>query len=230
MIILSNLLMYRFAIVNGLAVVLAIALWWSGYVVPVFANDESRLTIAIAALFAVAWSGAVKETVVVSLALNSAKVHGPRPACEAMRDKDVAKVEWLASASEWLVALGLLGTVIGFSMALSGVDQGALANAGGAQLAVTALMQGMRVALNTTLLGAALALWHEVNVRMLRTALAVYWSDRIAAWHMATSKSAGRLAFSPARPVTENGLTLVDAPRRTLALAGMTADQTRRQP
>lgn len=227
---LSNLLLYRFAIVNGLAAVLAAALWWSGYLVPVFANDGSRLTIAIAALFAVAWLGAAKETVVVSLALNATKADGPRPACEAMRDKDVAKVEWLAAASEWLVALGLLGTVIGFSMALSGIDQGAAANASGAQSAVTALMQGMRVALNTTLLGAALALWHEVNVRMLRTALAVYWADRVAAWHMAMSKPAGGLAAGPARPATGNGRTLAAAPRRTLALAGMTADRTRRQP
>jgi hypothetical protein len=29
-------------------------------------------------------------------------------------------------------------------------------------------------------LGASLALWHEVNQRMLRTALAVYWADRMA--------------------------------------------------
>jgi hypothetical protein len=30
-------------------------------------------------------------------------------------------------------------------------------------------------------LGASLALWHEVNQRMLKTALVVYWADRMAA-------------------------------------------------
>jgi flagellar motor component MotA len=105
----------------------------------------------------------------------------PQPAREAERDKDLAKVEWLASVSEWLVGLGLVGTVIGFIIALSSVDQSALLQTSGAQSAVATLMSGMRTALNTTVLGASLALWHEVNQRMLKTALVVYWADRMAA-------------------------------------------------
>lgn len=185
---LSNLLIYRFLIFNSLMVAIAAALAWNGVLGPVFANDDSRLTVVIAALFAVGWMWSLKEVVVVSLELNNAKLQGPEPACYAKRDKDVAKVEWLGSLSEWLVGLGLLGTVIGFSVSLSGIDQGAVANATGAQSAVAALMEGMRIALNTTLLGAALALWHEVNIRMLRTALAVYWADRIVAWQMGRSE------------------------------------------
>lgn len=181
---LSNLLIYRFMIFNSLMIALAAALAWNGLIAPIFENDQSRLTLVIAALFVVGWLWSLKETVIVSLELNSSKLNGPRPACYARRDKDVAKIEWLGSLSEWLVALGLLGTVVGFSMALSGIDQGQVANANGAQSAVAALMDGMRVALNTTLLGAALAIWHEVNIRMLRTALAVYWADRIVAWQM----------------------------------------------
>jgi hypothetical protein len=182
-----------------LAAVVAVALWWSGYLLPVFGTDESRLTYAIAGLFVVAWVWVLKEVLATSLALNALKLHGPSPAPEACRDKDLAKIEWLSSVSEWLVALGLLGTVVGFSMALSGIDQGAVSNASGAQSAVTALMQGMRIALNTTLLGAALALWHEVNVRMLRTALAVYWADRIAAAAQAGGAIASR-ALQPTQP------------------------------
>jgi hypothetical protein len=162
-----------------------IGLWWSGHLVPVFAADESHLTFAIAGLFAVGWLWAAKEIVATSAALNGAKRCGTQPGSDAYRDKDFAKIEWLGSVSEWLVALGLLGTVIGFSIALSGIDQAAVTRADGAQSAVSTLMQGMRVALNTTLLGAAPALWHEVNVRMLKTALAVHWADRIAAWQSA---------------------------------------------
>jgi hypothetical protein len=184
---LSNLLMYRFLIFNSLMFALVIALAWNGVLGPLYANDQSGLTIAITVLFAVGWVWSLKETAVVSLELNSSKSNGPEPACYAKRDKDVAKTEWLTSISEWLVALGLLGTVIGFSIALSGIDQGSVANATGAQGAVASLMNGMRVALNTTLLGAALAIWHEVNIRMLRTALTVYWSDRIAVWQMGRS-------------------------------------------
>jgi hypothetical protein len=184
---LSNLLIYRFVIFNSLMFALVAALAWNGILGPVYANDQSGLTIAITALFVVGWLWSLKETAVVSLEMNSSKSHGPRPACYAKRDKDVAKTEWLSSVSEWLVALGLLGTVIGVSIALSGIDQASVADATGAQGAVASLMEGMRIALNTTLLGAALAIWHEVNMRMLRTALVVYWSDRIAVWQMGRS-------------------------------------------
>lgn len=222
---LSNLLLYRFAILNGLAGALVIGLWWSGHLVPVFTADESRLTFAIAGLFAVGWVWMVKEIVKASAALNRSKLYGERPGSNAGRDKDFAKIEWLGSVSEWLVALGLLGTVIGFSIALSGIDQAAVARADGAQSAVTTLMQGMRVALNTTLLGAALALWHEVNVRMLKTALAVHWADRIAAWQTARAdtipvpRSAAQVDAA-ARPLRPR--------RRVLEPHGLTNGSTRR--
>jgi hypothetical protein len=178
---LSNLLIYRFLIFNSLMVALVAVLAWNGLVAQLFENDQSRITLAIVALFIVGWLWSFKETAVVSLELNSAKMHGPRPALAAERDKDIGKVEWLFSVSEWLVALGLLGTVVGFYIALSGVDQNTVNEASGAQSAVAALMVGMRTALTTTILGAVLGLWHEVNVTMLRTALLAYWSDRLAA-------------------------------------------------
>jgi hypothetical protein len=177
---LTNLLIYRFVLVNALFFALAGSLWWNGYVAPVFQTDLSHVTFGIAALFVLGWLGMAKEIFIASRQLNLAKA-APQPAVQADRDKDLAKVEWLGSVSEWLVGLGLVGTVIGFIIALSSVDQSALLQTSGAQSAVATLMAGMRTALNTTVLGASLALWHEVNQRMLRTALAVYWADRMAA-------------------------------------------------
>jgi hypothetical protein len=177
---LRNLLIYRFILVNALGVALTAGLWWNGYLGPIFATDQSRITFAIAALFGLGWFGMAREIVVASRQLNFAKAIA-QPAREAERDKDLAKVEWLASVSEWLVGLGLIGTVVGFIIALSSVDQGSLLQTSGAQSAVQTLMAGMRTALNTTVLGASLAIWHEVNQRMLKTALTVYWADRMAA-------------------------------------------------
>jgi hypothetical protein len=222
---LSNLLLYRFAILNGLAGALVIGLWWSGYLIPLFATDESRLTFAIAGLFAVGWLWMAKEIVKASAALNWAKLYGTEPGSETYRDKHFAKIEWLGSVSEWLVALGLLGTVIGFSIALSGIDQASVSRADGAQSAVSSLMQGMRIALNTTLLGAGLALWHEVNVRMLKTALTVHWADCIAAWQSA------RVDTYPAlRPTTPDGRAVrpVSEGHRVLEPHGPTNGSTRR--
>lgn len=173
-------LIYRWVLVNALLIALAGAIAWTGYLLPVFEGDLTRLTYGIAALFVGSWAWCLKEIVVASRQLDASK-RELEPAVPAQRNKDLAKVEWLERVAQWLAGLGLLGTVIGFSIALSGVDQDAVANASGAQGAVASLMQGMRIALNTTLLGAALAMWQEVNVSMLRTALECYWSDRIAA-------------------------------------------------
>lgn len=176
-----NLLLYRFILANTLFAALAAALAWSGHVLPVFETDQSRITLVIAALFLVGWGSTLKQLILVSGALNRSKQIGYRAASPAEGDKALLKVEWLDEVSEWLVALGLLGTVIGFAMALSGVDQTSVTQAAGARDAVAALMAGMRVALNTTLLGAALAIWHQVNLRMLKTAMGCYWIDRIRA-------------------------------------------------
>jgi len=176
-----NLLVYRFILANTLFAALAAALGWSGHLLPVFETDQSRITLAITALFLVGWGSTLKQLIAVSGCLNQSKQLGYRPASPAEGDKALLKVAWLDEVSEWLVALGLLGTVIGFAMALSGIDQTSLTQASGAQDAVAALMQGMRVALNTTLVGAALAIWHQVNLRMLKTAMGCYWIDRVRA-------------------------------------------------
>lgn len=147
-----------------LGAALAVALAWSGHLLPVFQTDQSRLTLAIAALFLIGWGWCLKEVLIVSGSLNRSKRLGYRPAPAAQADKALLKVEWMETVSEWLVGLGLLGTVVGFSTAMSGIDQSSVMQAAGAQNAVAALMQGMRVALNTTLLGAALAIWHQVKL------------------------------------------------------------------
>jgi len=178
---LNSLLLYRFLLANALGIALSIAMAWSGYLIPIFATDQSRLTFAIAGIFLVGWVWTLKEVIAVSGGLNTAKELGYLPASVAEADKAMLKVEWLESISEWLVGFGLLGTVIGFSIALSGIDQNSVMQAEGVQDAVAALMAGMRVALYTTLLGAALAIWHQVNLRMLKTAMGCYWIDRVRA-------------------------------------------------
>jgi len=66
-----------------------------------------------------------------------------------------------------LVFLGLVGTVIGFIVALSGVDPATISSAKAVGPMVANLIQGMSIALYTTLVGAVLYLWLIVNHRML---------------------------------------------------------------
>jgi hypothetical protein len=66
-----------------------------------------------------------------------------------------------------LIFLGLIGTVIGFIIALSAVDPNTAAEAENVASVIATLIDGMSVALNTTLVGASLYLWLTVNYRVL---------------------------------------------------------------
>ena len=68
-----------------------------------------------------------------------------------------------------LVFLGLLGTVIGFIMALSGVDAQTAGDVDAIGPMVTTLIDGMSVALYTTLVGAVLNIWLMINYRLLES-------------------------------------------------------------
>ena len=68
-----------------------------------------------------------------------------------------------------LVFLGLVGTVVGFIIALSAVDPQSSIAVDKIAPMVTTLIHGMSIALYTTLLGAVLHIWLLVNYRMLST-------------------------------------------------------------
>ena len=68
-----------------------------------------------------------------------------------------------------LVFFGLVGTVIGFIVALSGVDPQTSAQVEEVASMVATLVTGMSIALYTTLVGAVLHVWLMVNHRLLAT-------------------------------------------------------------
>ena len=76
----------------------------------------------------------------------------------------IVDVRHIANA---LVLLGLIGTVIGFIIALSGVDPDTAKNADSVATMVATLINGMSVALYTTLVGAVLHIWLIINYRIL---------------------------------------------------------------
>jgi hypothetical protein len=65
-------------------------------------------------------------------------------------------VEWLAQRC---FQLGLIGTVLGFIIALSGVDPEQAQNLDATKAMVATLIVGMSIALYTTLMGALANLW-----------------------------------------------------------------------
>jgi hypothetical protein len=74
-----------------------------------------------------------------------------------------------------LVFLGLVGTVIGFIVALSGVDPQKVPAVDNVAPMVARLINGMSIALYTTLIGSVLHLWLMLTQRILAgSALALY--------------------------------------------------------
>lgn len=79
------------------------------------------------------------------------------------------KISVVRQVANALVFLGLIGTVVGFIIALSGVDPQAASDASNVAGMVAKLIAGMSIALYTTLLGAILNLWLTINYRILTT-------------------------------------------------------------
>ena len=105
----------------------------------------------------------------------------PEFKAEALKARLFSRIAVVRQIASALVVLGLIGTVTGFIIALSGVsaeDAGTLA---AVQPMISTLISGMSVALYTTLEGAVLGLWLTVNYRMLATGTATLYSELLAA-------------------------------------------------
>jgi hypothetical protein len=174
-----NLLTYRFTLTNLVAMSVCAVLWTQGVIQPLFAQDTTYISHSIVVLFAIASIATWRQALRLSGQINCFKSE-PAGAIGEDKEKALAKLTWLKDISGWLTGLGLLGTVVGFAVALNGVNQGTLGSASCVQSNVAQLVAGMRIAVNTTIIGAALGLWHELNVRMLWTAADCYWTDRIS--------------------------------------------------
>jgi len=87
----------------------------------------------------------------------------------ALRLKLTDRIVGVRHIANSLVFLGLIGTVIGFIIALSGVDPKAASEVENVQAMVSTLINGMSVAMYTTLVGAVLYLWLNINHRILVT-------------------------------------------------------------
>lgn len=174
---LKHLLIYRFLLVNIMAMVGVGLAYQRGLLEYLYSNDLTHITWGITALFCFVWLTTARRILEISRKLNFQKELGPIYLRPGRSSKVWAKITWIMESSDTLVGLGLIGTVVGFSIALSGVEEGALTNAAGVSAALGPLMIGMKIALNTTILGSVLGMWNGINQRMLRTATTCYIAD-----------------------------------------------------
>jgi hypothetical protein len=186
----SYLLALRFCIINVVAVALLGAAWLEGWLTMLVVADTTHLVAAIAGVFVVGLVLCARIALQLSGELNQVKARQPRPSSraagylEAIADRDGQSRAMLASTlrmklasritpvrhvANSLVILGLIGTVVGFIIALSGVDPETAAEVSSIGPMVSTLIDGMSVALHTTLVGAVLNVWLMLNYRLVES-------------------------------------------------------------
>jgi len=161
---LQKLLLPRLFLFNAAGFVFLIWAWLQGWIQYLSDGDHTHIVWVCAGLFAVG----LLSTFARALAINRL-AHGQLDFY--VSDKVILeKNAHLDDIAQWLVTLGLIGTVVGVSMSMGTIDISKMDSAASIQKAVSALFSHMHVAFNVTITGAVLALWTDVNRRILRTA------------------------------------------------------------
>ena len=176
--------------INIVAFALLGAAWAQGLVAKVINSDITNMVILITVVFIVGLILSGYRVWKVSKQLNAAYDFDPKNRSRAgdflnkAKGKDAATRANLAQAlrlklfsriihiryiASSLTILGLIGTVLGFIIALSGVDPDVASNPSAISPMVTQLIEGMSVALYTTLVGSILSVWLGLIYQMLAT-------------------------------------------------------------
>ena len=185
-----HLLVLRFALFNIVATGLLAAVYLQGWLAGATQGYTAWLTLAIAAVFVFGLLFCALRIWRTNHELNAAAEDAPpslsrvgrylsgvagRPAesraisANLLRNRLGSQIIIVRQTADSLVFLGLVGTVIGFIVALSGVDPQASAQLDEVASMVATLVAGMSIALYTTLVGAVLHVWLMVNHRLLAT-------------------------------------------------------------
>ena len=183
------LLLLRFAILNIAALGLLALAWQQGWVEFVLSNDVTRLTLIILAVFVIGWGLCIHKIWHCSRQLNAvtnpdiddervhwyqqlatqSAPHARGAVADCLRARLYARISVVRTIANQLVILGLIGTVIGFIIALGGVNAEANSQVDAVGPMVSTLLQGMSVALFTMLVGAIFHVWLNMCYQILAT-------------------------------------------------------------
>ena len=100
-------------------------------------------------------------------AISSNKAESRANLSGSMRMRVAHRISVVRHLGNTLVLLGLIGTVLGFIIALSGVDPEKTSDVNAIAPMVSTLIQGMSTALYTTLIGSILNVWLMANYQLL---------------------------------------------------------------
>ena len=182
------LLLLRFGLINLIGFALLGAAYLQGLVSMVFVADATYISAVICAVFLGGLGICALKVWQTSRDLNHLKSFDPlvpshvakylarirgRPGesraivAGALRLKLTQRVAVVRHVAGSLVLLGLIGTVVGFIIALSGVQPDQAANVKAITPMISTLISGMSTALYTTLVGSVLNVWLMINYHLL---------------------------------------------------------------
>ena len=184
------LLILRYSLINLVGLIFLFVLTTQGYVTKAIKADITNMVIVILTLFATGFILAAYRTFWLSRELNysffkilpnhslakdflqsSKKLDASsrNNLATSLRIKLSSKINYIKFMANTLVILGLIGTVIGFIIALSGVDGSVSSNPEEVSKMVSTLIQGMSVALYTTLVGSICSVWLNICYQIMST-------------------------------------------------------------
>lgn len=184
----SHLLVLRFALVNIVAFGLLGAAYQQGLVERVLVADKTYLSVAIFVVFIAGLIVCARRVWETSRDLEQLNTFDPLRQSHAtsyiaslrgragdsrsllassLRMKLTHRIAVVRNVANALVLLGLIGTVVGFIIALSGVDPEQASDVSAITPMVSTLIEGMSTALYTTLVGAILNVWLMINYQLL---------------------------------------------------------------
>lgn len=187
------MLALQFTLLNIVALGLLAIGWSQGLVARALAADATHFVVVIAVVFGAGLVFCAWRVLETNGELERATRYDPaRPSLaraflvrtagkdgqsrqilgQSLRLELSQKITLVRHLANSLVFLGLIGTVIGFIIALSGVDPTKVSDAENIGPMVSALIGGMSTALVTTLVGSVLNIWLMANYQMLATGTA----------------------------------------------------------
>ena len=182
------LLLLRYSLVNAVGFVFILVVYSQGYLNKAIKSDVTNVVVLIIFIFLIGLTLASIKAFWISRELNHAysiqkkeksvlndfiKISKKLDASSrsnlisSTRINISVKISNIKFIANILVILGLIGTVIGFIIALSGVDGSVSSNPDEVGKMVASLVQGMSVALYTTLAGSILSVWLNICYQIL---------------------------------------------------------------
>lgn len=183
------LLLVRFILINAVSAAVAGAVYLQGWLNGMFVENTIEFVTLIAAVFAYGLVVCAVKVWRTCVELNEIRTGSPAPdsraakyfatiydkgqesrsiAATVLRAKLTNRITGVRHIANILVLLGLIGTVVGFIISLSSVSP-AGADTDAIAPAIAQLINGMSVALYTTLIGSVLHIWLIMNHRLLTT-------------------------------------------------------------